>query len=110
MDSLGLKGKTIETLVLVEVKRQPTSPLAFLARHIPLIAGAVVLLSAAVLLLVLVLGGKIRPGSPIPRQLGRQRKRNSVVDPLTAQVRIESRSKGKEYRTGLNAYSHLSRR
>jgi hypothetical protein len=88
MDSLGLKGKTIETLVLVEVKRQATSPLAFLARHIPLIAGSVVVLSAAVLILVLILGGKIHPGSPIPRRFGR--KNNSVVDPLTAPVRIES--------------------
>jgi hypothetical protein len=90
MDNLGLKGKTIETLVLVEVRRQPTSPLAFLARHIPLIAGAIVLLSAAVLVLVLIMGGKIRPGSPIPRQPGRRREPNSIVDPLTAPVRIES--------------------
>jgi hypothetical protein len=74
--------------VLVEVKRQATSPLAFLARHIPLIAGSVVVLSAAVLILVLILGGKIHPGSPIPRRFGR--KNNSVVDPLTAPVRIES--------------------
>jgi len=61
IDSLGLSGKSIETLVEVVVERPALSPFSFLAKNWLAITGLVTLISAAIVLLVLIWGGRIRP-------------------------------------------------
>ncbi|HEX7973482.1 MAG TPA: FHA domain-containing protein [Anaerolineales bacterium] len=63
-DSLGLTAKSPEKNVEVQVVRSPRTVLGSLARHTPVLAGLSVLLAGAILLLVLVLGGRIRPQLP----------------------------------------------
>lgn len=88
-DNLGLTGASIETLFQVKVDRPSGSPLAFLSRHGPLIAALIVLLSGAVLLLVLVMGGRIRPRALLmPQDLRRGRRQKS--DPVTQPVPMKN--------------------
>jgi hypothetical protein len=61
VDSLGLIGSSSEAVVEVSVEQPKISIWYILARNGPQLALVVVLFSGAVLLLVLVLGGKIRP-------------------------------------------------
>jgi pSer/pThr/pTyr-binding forkhead associated (FHA) protein len=61
VDSMGLIGASTETQVEILVERPRISIWYVLARSAPQLALVVVLFSGAVLLLVLVLGGKIKP-------------------------------------------------
>ena len=61
VDTLGLKGTSIDTPIRITVNRQPRTLRAILSNHVPLVAGVVVVLSGSVLFLVLILGGGIRP-------------------------------------------------
>lgn len=89
-DNLGLTGTSIETLVQVIVDRPSESPFAFLSRQGSLIAVLIVLLSGAVLLLVLVMGGRIRPRAlAMPRGI---RNRRPKSDPVTQPVPAETKT------------------
>lgn len=63
LDTLGLKGATIEIPVQVRVNLPSPNPLIGMVRRWPIIAGLAFLLSGAVLLLVLIMSGRIRPRS-----------------------------------------------
>ncbi|HEX9029295.1 MAG TPA: FHA domain-containing protein [Anaerolineales bacterium] len=63
-DSLGMTAKSPETTVEVQVILPPRNLIGSLSRHTPVLAGLSVLLAGAILLLVLVLGGRIRPQLP----------------------------------------------
>jgi len=97
-DSLGLIGKSIETPVQINVENPKISPLFTIARNGPLIVGSIVLLAAAVLLLVLILGGRIRPQA-LRVPAGFRRKRNPKSDPVTQPVPVKGDS---SLRTGLH--------
>jgi hypothetical protein len=94
VDSLGLSGLSEELPVQIEVPPPEQNILAALLRNKLLIAGLVVVLAGAVLALVLILGGKIRPPHPAqaPRSNGGKKKAPSTrprpKDPLTQPVPI----------------------
>jgi hypothetical protein len=63
VDSLGLVGKSIETPVDIVVELPGANPLASLVQNAPEMLGLLIVLSGAVVFLVLVVTGKIRPHS-----------------------------------------------
>jgi hypothetical protein len=63
VDSLGLRGATIETPIEVVVELPKPSLWNIIVPNGPVFAGAAVVLSGAVVLLVLLLGGRIKPPS-----------------------------------------------
>jgi hypothetical protein len=74
VDSLGLIGETVEIPVQVTVIIPRESIFIRLARLGPVFAGVAVALSAAILLLVMVLGGRIRPGMMVLTARGKGKK------------------------------------
>jgi len=82
-DSFGLVGSSIENITQINVELPAQPPLAWLTHNLPVISGLVVLLAGAVLLMVLVIGGKIRPTIPGRGSAARRRK-----DPVTQPVPV----------------------
>lgn len=85
VDSLGLSSLSVDTPVLVMVERPRTGILMLLSRNRSLLAGSAVILAGAVLLLVLIVGGRVKPGAM--RVMGRRQKR---TDPVTQPVRVQA--------------------
>ena len=83
VDELGLTGSSL-TLPLEVIIFEPEGGFfSSLGRNVPWIIGGVVALSGAVLFLVLVLAGRLRP-----RRIGELRqRRKAAVDPVTSPVR-----------------------
>jgi hypothetical protein len=92
VDSLGLKGTSIDIPIQITVTRQPLTIRSILSNHVPLVAGVIVVLSGSVLFLVLILGGGIRPsvfGKMRSRKSSRERGLSSKrSDPLTQPVLV----------------------
>jgi hypothetical protein len=84
-DSLGLVGKSMDAMVQVSVERPRPNALKTLSRNAPILAGLAVLLAGAVLLLVLVLGGRIRPKSQ-----GALKKARRRADPVTQSAPVKN--------------------
>jgi hypothetical protein len=84
VDSLGLSGMSMDTPVLVSVKYPPQNILVTFSRNLSLLAGATVILAGAILMLVLIRGGQIRPGILLN---WRRRRRRS--DPVTQPVKVK---------------------
>lgn len=63
LDSLGLQGKSIEMPIDIRVIKPRSNPLSYLVGNAPAVLGLIVLLGTAVVLLVLVLSGRIRPNA-----------------------------------------------
>lgn len=83
-DELGLTGSSIEFPVQVLVENPLTWYQALLARGGTLITVSGVLLAAAAFVLVMLLSGRLKPGSLSPRQLfQRQGDASSSTDPLS---------------------------
>lgn len=80
-DGLGLTSKSLETSVLITVGNPSPNPLRIISQNRAMIAGIMVAISGVVLLFVLVLGGKLRPGF-----WREYRRRNKVTDPVTQPV------------------------
>lgn len=83
-DEFGLEGRSIETPVQISIERAAINPWATLQNNIPIITGLIVLVAGAILLLVLLLGGRLQP-----RTLGRGNVRRRKSDPVTQPVPIE---------------------
>jgi pSer/pThr/pTyr-binding forkhead associated (FHA) protein len=83
-DSLGLVGKSIESLIQVSILVPEVSPWSWVYSNTPLLTGLIVLLAGAVLFLVLVLGGRIRPAS-----FQRFRRSHRISDPVTQSVQVD---------------------
>lgn len=81
VDSLGMTGSSIEIPVYVGIVLPPANPWAGFMSNLPLISGLAGLLAAAVLVLVLLMTGKIRPRLP-----GRAPFRRQESDPITQPV------------------------
>ena len=62
-DSLGLTGTSIDTLVQVKIKQPDSNALTSLSYHMPALVGLGIVLSAAILLLALVVSGRVRPST-----------------------------------------------
>jgi hypothetical protein len=94
VDNLGLSGISTDTSVQIDVPPPERNILAALLRNKYLISALAVLIAAAVLILVLILGGKIRPPHPAqPRKANGSatkapRTRPRTKDPLTQPVKI----------------------
>ena len=93
LDNLGLTGSSIETPVQVIVNLPAPNPISGLVRQWPAVLGLVVLLSGAVLMLVLIMRGRIRPRVRMPVSFRRGR-RASRQAPLKAEQK-EGESAGR---------------
>lgn len=82
-DSLGLTGSSIETVVNIIVENPEQSVWNSLYRHRPILTVLSVLLAGAVLFLVLLVGGRIRPLT-----LGVPQRRRRKSDPVTQPVQV----------------------
>ncbi|OGO31317.1 MAG: hypothetical protein A2Z16_02690 [Chloroflexi bacterium RBG_16_54_18] len=67
-DSLGILGSSVEIPVNISVLQSKPSPWSTIQRNLPLLAALAVLLSFAILVLVLITGGHLRPGFHKPRR------------------------------------------
>ncbi len=77
LDSFGLSGSSVEARVLVTVEQPVSNFRMFLNRNLPYLAGAVIVLAGAILFLVLILGGKLKPHQP-----GKTRSTRRQPEPL----------------------------
>lgn len=81
-DILGLVGSSMEIAVQVTIVRPAQNTLNVFYRNTPVLAGLAILLAGAVLLLVLVIGGRIRPRSVGALQGSRRKKSDPVTQPV----------------------------
>ena len=86
-DAMGMVGKSIETPVEIKIETPAPDPFAIFAENIPILAGTAILLSAAVLFMVLFLGGRIRPHIP-----GKPQQRRRKSDPVTQPIPVKDAS------------------
>ena len=81
-DSLGLTGRSAEIPVEISFELPEPNPWAAVNNNIPILSGFAILLAGAVLVLVLVMGGRLRPHlSSIKSK--RRRKSDPVTQPVT---------------------------
>ena len=104
-DSLGLTGSSIETVVQLKAQRQTLDIGMLLSRNAPAITGLVVLMAGAILMLVLILGGRLTPASFNVRQ---RLRRNS--DPVTQPVPINKDSEPRRLPSWANRLQWPTRR
>jgi hypothetical protein len=105
VDSLGLSGMSIDVPVLVSVKYPPQNILVTFSRNLSLLAGVTVVLAGAVLMLVLIRGGQIRPGILLS---WRRRRRRS--DPVTQPVKVKEESRSQSRSSWINRLNWTQRR
>ena len=117
LDSLGLSNLTIETPVQVTVQQTPQSMLVSVVRNGPLIAGVVAAIAGGILLLVLILGGRIRPRTFTKRNRDGGRKSDSLrerraadSDPVTQPVSVKSEPDSNRFSSWVNRLSWPQRR
>lgn len=103
-DSLGLVGESIETPITIQIAGQPTGLAAVLVEQAPRIAVLAAVAAGAVLLWVLVVGGRLRPADATqPRS-----QRRGKDDPVTQPVPI--RSEQRPRRESANPFARLAER
>ncbi len=68
IDSLGLRGVSMETPIQIAIEQPRQDALAVLSRNGPALAGAAIIMAGAVLVFVLIIGGRIRPRSHLARR------------------------------------------
>lgn len=83
-DDLGLTYRSADTPVQLIVGNPSTSPLRVISQNRSILAVIVVAVSGVILVLVLVLGGRLRPGF-----LRERRRNNKKSDPVTQPVPID---------------------
>jgi len=84
VDSLNLTGRTVETTVLVRIDIPRQTVLGIISKNRSALAVLSVLIAGAVLLLVLVMGGRLQPGF-----FREMRRRNRRTDPVTQPVPVK---------------------
>jgi hypothetical protein len=84
-DELGMVGSSIERLVQVTVEQPVFSPWSWVFRNAPTLSILGVVVAGAVLLLVLLLGGRLRPRQPGTMSAARRRS-----DPVTQPVPVKT--------------------
>jgi hypothetical protein len=83
-DVLGLSGVSAEIPVQVTVEETDQGTFSSFKQNLPILGGLFALLAGAVLLMLLVVGGKLRPR---PHRAARNRKRS---DPITQPIHISN--------------------
>jgi hypothetical protein len=109
---LGLDNLTIETTVQITVQQTPQNVVVALARNGPLIAGVVAAVAGGILLLVLIIGGHIRPHSFGKRKKTKslRERRAEASDPVTQPVPVPAASRGRRLSSWVNRLSWPQRR
>jgi hypothetical protein len=85
VDSLGLSNTSVDLPVRISIERPTPSLLATVSRNRTVLAGVTVALAGAVLLLVLIVGGRIRPTTGRIFRRARRKK-----DPVTQPVEMKT--------------------
>jgi len=85
VDSLGLSNTSVDMPVRISIERPTPSLLATVSRNRTVLAGVTVALAGAVLLLVLIVGGRIRPTTGRIFRRARRKK-----DPVTQPVEMKT--------------------
>lgn len=104
-DTLGLTNTSMETRVQINIAKSPFSAMKIISGNKSLFAGVVVAVSGAILLLVLIIGGRLRPG--FWKELRRRRKRS---DPVTQPVPANSELQKSKKSTWINRFQWPQRR
>lgn len=81
-DNLGMVGTSIETQVQITIDIPAQNRWLFLNRNMPVLAGMIALLAGALLLLVLIWGGRLRPYTQRSRAANARRKSDPVTQPV----------------------------
>jgi len=81
-DSLGLTGRSAEIPVEISFDLPEANPWATVNNNIPVFSVFAILLAGAVLVLVLIMGGRLRPHLPGKKE-ERRRKSDPVTQPVT---------------------------
>jgi len=113
VDSLGLSNLTIETPVEITVQQTPQSVVVSLARNGPLIAGVIVAITGSILLLVLIIGGRIRPrafGKRNGNGKSLRQRRAEASDPVTQPVPVRTETGSNRFSNWVNRLSWPQRR
>lgn len=114
VDALGLSNVTIETPVQVTVQQTPQNIVVSLARNGPLIAGVIAVLAGSILLLVLIIGGRIRPrafGKHNGNGTTRKARKEAASDPVTQPVQVHPSEPSKNrFSNWVNRFSWPQRR
>lgn len=84
-DEFNITGKSVEIPVIIGVEQIAQDPWGVIRKNTPMLITIAVFISGAILLLVLILGGQLRPR---PVRLSQRRRKRQ--DPLTQPVSIES--------------------
>jgi hypothetical protein len=103
IDSLGLRGVSIETPIQIAIEQPRQDALAVLSRNGPALAGAAIVMAGAILFFVLIIGGRIRPRPHLPRRLGRRARGDVPTLPLgsRAHTRPAASRRQASWTTGL---------
>jgi hypothetical protein len=88
-DVLGLTGTSAEIPVQITIEKASENQLGGFKKNLPILAALFVLLAGAMLLLVLVIGGKLRPRT---HRAARSRRKS---DPVTQPVHIHTEPEAK---------------
>ncbi|MFC2053071.1 FHA domain-containing protein [Chloroflexota bacterium] len=91
-DSLGLTGRSAEIPVEISFELPEPNPWAAVNNNIPVLSGLAILLAGGVLVLVLIMGGRLRPRFP-----GKKSKRRRKSDPVTQPVTDDSISPSQRF-------------
>lgn len=105
VDILGLTGKSMDTSVQIIIGSSSLSAIRIISKNRSLFAVVVVAVSGAILLLVLIVGGRLRPG--FWRELRRRRKR---PDPVTQPIETNVGSQEPKRSTWVNRFQWSQRR
>lgn len=89
-DSLGLTGVSIERLVQVTLEQPASTPWSWVYRNATALSILGVVVAGSILLLVLLLGGRLRPHQPGKSKPGR-RKSDPVTQPVAVKTEAPSR-------------------
>jgi hypothetical protein len=103
-DILGLTGTSIEIPVRISVETRSQDPWVAIRSNLPLLGGLIALLAGAVLTLLLVLGGRLRP-----RALRAARNQRRRPDPVTQSVQIENEPPARRLPNWVNRLSWSQR-
>jgi len=104
-DDLGLTYRSADTSVHVIVGNPSTSVLGIISQNRSILTVIVVAVSGVVLLLVLVLGGRLRPGF-----LRDRRRKNKQSDPVTRPIQIDQEPTTQPRSTWINRLQWPRRR
>lgn len=81
-DSLGLKNSSIEHIVDIVIQLTPQSVISSARKNAPIIAGIVAAIAGGILVLVLIVGGHIKPDDfgPKRKKSSRRKKKQDIED------------------------------